>query len=227
MSTGIDFANLANEKYEPERSKEIFQSIVLQMSNVKWDSNHVFFRLTNQFSEEINDKRKQCLAYCEENNRIYCHACILHGSKRKSALISCGYEIKQYTAASKMIHQHELSGAHQAACAYFTQNEESGENLPEETTTTSLDPALELMNEHIFDIVNDAQQDGDYDFQFTHEEIDRNRHVVERVILCVLFLLTNGMFAGELNYFAAFQNTVKIIDRRIYCSIFVSNILWL
>lgn len=148
----------------------------------------------------------------QHQKKIHCSVCILFGSDKGHYKL-CGIDIKSYPNANKAITQHENVKYHVNARAAYVQARhefeqyllhqdecnnnislENGVDLPKQISsenTHSLQHQLDLMNEHLETIVNEPN-DGDYPEQFSDDEITKNRHVLERIIMCLLFAISHG-----------------------------------
>lgn len=160
----------------------VLNEISKQMEKESLDKTSIFGRITRQCKPDQREKRSKCLAFCSESNRLFCVICGLFG-KTNVALASDGYIMQNYAATNIHIKQHENSAAHQTAYASYMRYQMSHPGD---------DPSAKLIADNIFEIMNERIDEHDTAEQFSKEEIRKNRHVMERVIMCILFLVTNG-----------------------------------
>lgn len=165
------------------------------MDNLKLDDNNVFERLTNAIDDELNIARKQCLAYHHNTNKLYCMTCALF-SELRTPLASHGYTLKDFRNSSIFLRRHENGPFHQKAYNEFTQSQSK---LLYENASEPINSAMKLVEDNLFNIVNDKTNQSD-NFQFTHEEIKKNRHIVERIVMCVILMITIGNFPLYLSH---------------------------
>lgn len=57
-----------------------------------------------------------------------------------------------------------------------------------------LNPMTKLIDKHLSNIVNDAGSEGQNAFRLSQDQVQQYRHVLERIIMCIIFLVTNGKF---------------------------------
>lgn len=192
MEQPFDFAILATKQYTKDESITVLEEMKVKMSKLSLDKDNVYYRLLHQCEAELGIRRQKYLGYCPDTKKMFCAACMLYGKSGKFALTTTVYVLRDFTTTSKALRQHESSGNHRAACSLLIGHRQSPSPITEQKLP--VDPAFRLLNEHLFEIVNDTEADADFRHQFGRSDIEKNRHVVQRVILCVLFLLANGMF---------------------------------
>lgn len=178
---------LAEKKYDKTQAVTILKQVNEEMKKVEFHETSVIYRLLYKCEAGLSSKRQQYLACSMEqsSDKLFCVACMLYGKGRKSNLTSTGYVIKDYTSASRTLCDHERSATHNAACVYHMQPTD-----PEEYIA---DPVTSLMNDYLFEIVNDDDKNDD-SLKFTREEVSNNRHIVEVIVYCALFLITHGNY---------------------------------
>lgn len=163
---------------------------------------NIFSLLTSQCAENLAKQRETYLFLCSKAGKIFCAVCCLFGVR--CSTLTKGADILDYKTLKTKVSQHEKTSGHQNAYKSYIQglqkeNQYNAENV-------SADLVSEMINTNLFDIVNDKTE-GDNGRKYTQKEIMGNRHVIRRVILCALFLISHGRVFYLLSPFAMHCNS--------------------